>query len=206
MKQEAPLPGVEPQAVARPKTIAHRPSSGRTDPDAMAFNLVYDTIRGRRAGYDLLMWQTPALGMTAQAFLMTIALGPDTKQAARLVANLLAFVVALLSMQLMAKHRYHEGIDARLLVRLETDHGLTDVLGIAPHASPRDRERVAELPCEGESDGGKRAARASGERGWITRQWRRSSYQVWMAGLALFALTDLALVAIALVDNGALSR
>ena len=44
----------------------------------------YDLLAARRTSYDEMMWQAPALSLTAQAFLFTIALGPGSTTAARL--------------------------------------------------------------------------------------------------------------------------
>ena len=50
--------------------------------------LVYEVIAGRRNTYDGLLWQMPMLGLTAQAFLFTIALGSGGRFA-RITASLL---------------------------------------------------------------------------------------------------------------------
>jgi hypothetical protein len=165
------------------------------------FRVVYDVLVSRRAGYDSLMWQTPSLGLTAQAFLMTIALGPATSEAARLIASSLAFIISVLAMQLMAKHRYHERIDASLIRDLETRYGLDQVMGVAPHAAPRDRARAAE--AVGGAARGKGLLRGLRDRfGWS----RYSSYTIWMGGLALFALTSIGVVVICLTNVSLLVR
>lgn len=43
-------------------------SSGTLGPE-----LVFQAVAQRRLQHDMLMWQVPALGLTAQAFLLTIA-------------------------------------------------------------------------------------------------------------------------------------
>ncbi len=67
--------------------------------------VVWQTVASRRASIDAMRWQTPALGMTAQAFLLTLALAPDSSRLARLLASALSLILALMVMQLMAKHR-----------------------------------------------------------------------------------------------------
>jgi hypothetical protein len=69
--------------------------------------LIWQTLAARRVSYDTMMWQTPALGMTAQAFLLTLALGGQTTTTGRMVAAVLAAALAAMTMQLLAKHRYH---------------------------------------------------------------------------------------------------
>lgn len=84
---------------------------------------VYESISARQAAHNSLLWQTPALAMTAQAFLMTIALG-EVPVASRLVASMLGVVIAALSIQLMKKHSESERRDTRILHSIELRHGM----------------------------------------------------------------------------------
>lgn len=120
---------------------------------------LYQVVAARRLGYDSMMWQAPVLSLTAQAFLLTIALAPDSTRPARFISALLAFFAALASIQLMAKHRYFERADSEWLKRYE-DKWLTSQ---PQHAQDR--------PW-----GGKRGF-------WA----RPRSYRVWSGILALFA-------------------
>lgn len=135
----------------------------------------YQALSSRRLGYDTLMWQVPALSLSGQAFLFTIALGSASSPAARFIASGLAFILALISMQLMSKHRYHEELNSRLLEKIELTTELSTILGFAPH-SPKAMRK--EIPVHA---------------GWFTR---RSSYRIWMAGLGLFACASLGVVAL----------
>ena len=74
-----------------------------TDPKYL---ISYQVLADRRLAQDTLLWQTPVSALTAQAFLFSSALSPSCSRVARLVAMVLALVTSLLSMQLMAKHRY----------------------------------------------------------------------------------------------------
>ena len=134
---------------------------------------LYAILASRRIAYDSMMWQTPALGLTAQAFLLTIALSSGNSVAGRRIAALLALVVALISMQLMAKHRKLELIDSRFLERIERDAlVLCSVLGVVPHSKPESRAPHADV---------------------VLRWWdRKSSYAIWMGGLAMFGAAALA--------------
>lgn len=145
---------------------------------------VYQVIASRRLGYDTSMWQAPVLSFTAQSFLFTIALGVSNN-VARLIAALLALVIALISMQLMSKHRHHEIIDSKLLESLEKEMELNKFVGCFPHDHPRHRARHV----------------------GVAPQWfvRLSSYQVWMSGLALFAIASISVIIITLT-NPALLR
>ncbi|MBJ7469969.1 MAG: hypothetical protein JHD16_01645 [Solirubrobacteraceae bacterium] len=80
---------------------------------------VYEAVSIRAVAHNTLMWQTPGLSVTAQAFLLTIALGADTSTAARMLAAAVSCVLAVLSVQLMRKHSESEQHDRLLLERIE---------------------------------------------------------------------------------------
>lgn len=82
----------------------------------------YSIVASRRQSYDAMLWQTPVLSLTAQAFLLTIALGADTCPPARFLAALLSLFTALGSIQLLAKHRYGERQDSEFLTKFEKLH------------------------------------------------------------------------------------
>jgi hypothetical protein len=151
----------------------------------------YSVIADRRLGYDQMAWQTPALGFTAQAFLLTIALGPDSSRTARLLSATLALVVALLSIQLLRKHHFMELIDSVILERIERDHGIAAALAVGreswpAHVHAQARDRVLGLTLRG--GGGVRA-------GWMAG---RDSPLLWTWGLALFALVALVVIVLTL--------
>ncbi len=79
----------------------------------------YNVLAARRVATNGLLWQSPALSLTAQAFLFTIALDSGTVVGARLIAAFLALVASLVSMQLMAKNRYFEKRDSGMLEEYE---------------------------------------------------------------------------------------
>jgi len=83
------------------------------------YNEQYPIVVGRRQSYDQLLWQTPVLSLTAQAFLLTIALGPDSSCNARLMSSSLSLLTALASIMLMIKHRYYEVIASNMLKRMK---------------------------------------------------------------------------------------
>lgn len=131
------------------------------------------------------MWQTPALGMTAQAFLFTLALSHDSSRWARLIAAFLSLSLSLMVMQLMAKHRKHEMLDSLLLDRFEAQSAIPALLGVAPHGSPTLRPSNDQIRVL------RRLRRSTpGPRGF----WEMSSYELWMVGLALFAGLALAIL------------
>jgi hypothetical protein len=163
-------------------TLPHPPDR---PPDSSLIGAVYQTLASRRQSYDTLMWQVPALSLSGQAFLFTIALGSGSSTAARIIASLLAFIIAVISMQLMSKHRFHEELNSRLLERFENTYGLSQWLGF-PFHNPRDVNA------------------AIGVRGGVFVH--RSSYRIWMAGLGLFAIASLIVIGLALAPLLGLPR
>lgn len=145
----------------------------------------YGTLNDRVGDRDALMWQSPAMALTAQAFLITIALGHDTAPVARFLAAVLGIVVTVMSIQLMLKHRLFMATDEVLMISLErrmgidastVDHPLK-VKSIQTH-SPDLTER---LPLR-------------------TGVLRWKSVTVWVVGLSFFAVINLLLMVFALFD------
>lgn len=81
----------------------------------------YPILSSRRNTYDQLLWQTPVLSLTAQAFLLTIALGSGSSNTARFMSASLSLITALASILLMAKHRYNEIIATKKLTEYENE-------------------------------------------------------------------------------------
>ena len=127
----------------------------------------YQLVAARRQNFDAMVWQVPALALTAQAFLMTIALGTGIGHLARIAAGLLSALAALMSVQLLLRQRIHEVADARWLHDFERSHGWEPV-----HQRPAERVTEAGLRAQG-----------------LTRL---PSHRVWIAGLAVFGAVGLA--------------
>jgi len=149
---------------------------------------VYQVIGTRRIAYDTLMWQIPALGLAAQAFLLTIAFGADSSRSSRLVAGVLAMMVAFVAVQTMHKHRANETTDSLILERLEEENGIEVMPGVHPHARPDIRGRAV---------GNQMVDR------WLNRH---RSVRLWAASLSGFALAGLIAVALALFDPSSLEE
>lgn len=75
----------------------------------------YQVLNTRRDIFNNLVWQTPVLSLTAQAFLFMIILSKDVTEPGRMLASVLAMIAALGSLQLLAKHRFMEEQHAMLL-------------------------------------------------------------------------------------------
>jgi hypothetical protein len=194
-------------------------------PDALAPDAnetVYEAVNVRRIAFDNLMWQVPALGLTAQAFLLTITLDEDDGFVARLVAGGLGLAMSIISAQLMLKHRQNEEIDRRLLELMEASNGWQRV-----HAHPRElraaiSRRMAEAAVARNGDDSASAAVAStaAPANWNLFRWAGSgirratsasgawmvtwkSHQVWIGGLALFGVASIAGIILDIVQYAA---
>ncbi len=87
----------------------------------------YPLVASRRQAFDTLIWQTPVLSLTAQAFLFSISLTAGNSQGARIISAVLALTTALASIQLMIKHRYHEQRDSNLLHSFEDANNILQI-------------------------------------------------------------------------------
>ncbi|MCG5451532.1 MULTISPECIES: hypothetical protein [Micromonospora] len=127
----------------------------------------YAVVAARRTAFDTMTWQVPALATAAQAFLLTLALGPETARPAQAVAATLAAALTGLSAQLMIKYRRLELSDSRLLERIEQQLGLDQMLGLPPHSAVRERL-------------------GDNQPWWV----RLSSFRLWLLGVAAFSMAD----------------
>ena len=89
--------------------------------------LAYQALRERRLAYDAMMWQSPALGVAAQSFLLSIAFDAEKGVLPTLVCSLLSIGLGLCSLQLMLKHRHHQLLTTRALHEMEVSNDLIEV-------------------------------------------------------------------------------
>jgi hypothetical protein len=94
--------------------------------DKLALLNVYTTQFG---SYTTMLWQVPALGLTAQAFLMTIALGSPISDDARIAASSLSIIIAWASQNLMHSQRGRAINQAELAKRVSSKLSLKQYLG-----------------------------------------------------------------------------
>ena len=92
--------------------------------------LSFQALNARYISHNELMWQTPALAMTAMAFLLTIALSGE-EDWMRAVSASLSGIIAWISAQLLAKHSSSQIRDADDLWAIEQRRGMLPV-----HAPP----------------------------------------------------------------------
>lgn len=84
----------------------------------------YKILNARRDSFNNLVWQTPVLSLTAQAFLFTIILSEGVPELGRFIAAVLSSIAALMSLQLLSKHRFMEEQHAKILHTYEEIHKL----------------------------------------------------------------------------------
>jgi hypothetical protein len=126
----------------------------------------YQMIMQRGLQTNGLLWQTPSLALTAQAFLLTLSLGEDTIRPIRIVVSVLGLVIGVMSMQLMAKHHYFYELDQAELRRIETRLQL-------PPIAHRDQQK-----------------KDHAEDVWALPFVKVTSYVVWQSGIFLVSLTN----------------
>lgn len=131
----------------------------------------YAAISSQADTHNALMWQTPVLAMTAQAFLLTIGLGSEISPIARLAAAGLSLVVSILSIQLMLKHSAMQLRDHTALEDIERRRGMA-VYHVKPILS------------------------GTGLKAWLTRQRSR---EWWLAGMATFGIVSLTIAVVSAI-------
>ncbi len=129
----------------------------------------FEMIMLRELEQDSMTWQTPAIALTAQSFLLTIALNEGNATWTRALTASLGVVISVLSIQLLSKHIYLNAMDRAQLRLLESDMGLPPI-SQRTWTDPR-----IELPKQGF---------------WA----RRSSASWWRRGMAVFALANIVIL------------
>lgn len=132
----------------------------------------YEALIARVGHRDAQLWQPPALAMTAQAFLMTIALDGETSPVARVVVAGLGLIVIYLSILVMLSTRWAIVNDLAAIRSLEKQMAMSiSVVDL----------RLRSTTPQGRPKGG-------------------LSIRAWIFGLAFFALVNLWLLIFATLD------
>ena len=153
----------------------------------------YAIVAGRRQQWDTLLWQMPTMALTGEAFLFTISLGATTSQTGRIVASLLALVVAFASLHSRSAHRLSELADSQWLHEHELRHGAFEVHGISWRKRRMDVVR-RQLHSPKLTDR------------LVARTYHFRSIEVWFWTMVLIALTALAVLGIAIIHPTLLSN
>jgi hypothetical protein len=113
--------------LARLKIIIQ--AKGWRDPDRDKLLTLLNIYTTQFGSYATLLWQVPALGLAAQAFLMTIALGSPVSDNARVAAAALSIIIAWASWKLMHSQRGRAINQAELVRRVSSKLSLKEFLG-----------------------------------------------------------------------------
>lgn len=175
-----------PDSSSGDSPVADDPNGDAGQSESIPVELIaamIESAESRRNTTDQMMWQVPVLSLTAQSFLLTIALSSGAS-AGRIISSLLAAVAAIAAIQLLLKHRFVELTYSHALQRLEEDSGLPPL-----HGAPASLHAWA-------WPGGTHAWNNIGPRWKIvkrSRRWlvNRRSPAIWTATLGIFATTDI---------------
>ncbi|MFE3002219.1 hypothetical protein ACFXG4_45540 [Nocardia sp. NPDC059246] len=141
-------------------------------PRSPDLELVYLAVADRHLQYETLLWQVPALSLTAQAFLFSIAMGAGNDPVARIASSLLALIVSIISIMLMASHRLAVRKDELWLERFEQNELDVGTWGAHGTAFARQQD-IADLDA--------------GLAGKLIPM--RQMFKVWVVGLGCFGIT-----------------
>lgn len=158
----------------RRRTVAADPRGSWAEQNARDL-FSYEMLVLQQAEEHAHMWQTPALALTAQAFLLTVSLDDSITAPSRLVAAGLGALVALLSVQLMTKHQFHLLLDRWKMSELERN------LDIVPIS---DRGWAYHVPQRGDYTAPAPHLELQGLRGRSASAW-------WLRGLWTFLAVNL---------------
>ncbi|WP_433566100.1 hypothetical protein ACQP1O_13235 [Nocardia sp. CA-151230] len=144
---------------------------------------LYRAVSDRQLQYENLLWQVPAVSLTAQAFLFNIAMGAGNEPVARIASSLLALIVSIISIMLMASHRLAGRKDELWLERFEQDE--LDVGAWGAHGTVFARQQdIADLDA-----------------GLVGRLIpMRQMFKVWVVGLGCFGLAAVFMILRTLID------
>lgn len=159
-------------AVAAPATSSP-PANVSADAQVTLLASLLTAYSTQFGSYTSLLWQVPALGLTAQAFLLTIALTAGNGDLAKLTAAVLSTLIAAASSQLMHDQRGHAINHGELALRVSKELRLA--------------KRFGTLNVEDAEPSGTDA-----ETVWVG--WDHRIYGVWRTTLYLFIVADLIVV------------
>jgi hypothetical protein len=141
---------------------------------------------GQVGSYTTLLWQVPALSLTAQSFLLTIALSSGNGTAARITAAALSAVISAASYALMHDQRGHAinhgELAMRLSARLELSRLIETSLDHVEDGVPKVTDANTVWTWHHEQAGQRASLRAG------------LMYAVWKGCMFLFLLVDAGII------------
>ena len=142
---------------------------------------------GQVGSYTTLLWQVPALSLTAQSFPLTIALGAHNGTAARITSAALSVVISAASYALMHDQRGHAinhgELAMRLSARLELSRLIETSLDHVEDAVPKVTDANTVWTWHHEQAGRHRVSLRAG-----------LVYAVWKGCMFLFLLVDVGII------------
>jgi hypothetical protein len=144
------------------------------------------------ASYTTLLWQVPALSLTAQAFLLTLALGHGNGTSAKIIGAALSAAISAASYALMNDQRGHANYYGELAKRVSVCLDLRRYLGGALIISNADvDENNAEAVWIWRGHGELATPRAG------------RMYTVWKGCMLVFLFVDIGIIASVVMPLGA---
>jgi hypothetical protein len=180
------MPWTKPQNDASPAPPASPPAPPEWEYQNQRLTVLYEALTARVGHRDALLWQSPALAMTAQAFLLTIALGHESRPVTRIIAATLGLFVTYMSVQLMLKHNLYLTNDQIMMVSLEREMGL-------PSSAIDYKTQIRRL----KADKSLPRLRQYEVKEGLTE---KVSVKVWIRGLKIFAWANAAILIFALAE------
>ena len=159
------------------------PDGDERDKDELLLKLA----ERRRDGSDQFTWTVPSLGLTAEAFLLTVALAGDTEPLGRLVAVIAGVVCLLGAIHFLNKQSYgfnlYDAVIERQLARLNRMSAHLETLE-ALDFPEKSRERLNRA-------GARWGVRGLGSvDGWQAVLWSLVVVDVLIGGYAIWALVS----------------
>jgi hypothetical protein len=94
--------------------------------DAENVRVVYAALVAKRTNYDLMLWQAPMISLTAQAFLLQIALGDGRIVGHKIISGLAATLIGLASWHLFVRHSLMERETSEKLEMIEEKYQFSE--------------------------------------------------------------------------------
>jgi hypothetical protein len=170
--------------------MPEQPNLTPSTPDQLISLLgVYST---QYATYTTLLWQVPALSLTAQAFLLTLALGHNNGTSAKIIAAALSGVISAASYALMYDQRGHANYFGELARRVSGCLDLGRYLGGALVFSD-----------EGLDDNDAEAVWIWRGRSEVVASRAGRMYAAWKGCMLIFLFVDIGVIASVVMPLGA---
>ena len=146
---------------------------------------------GQFGSYATMVWQVPALSLTAQSFLLTIALPHGNSDGAKYISAGLSIGIAAASFQLMHVQRAHQIGHGELASRLAQQLGLATHMGGPIKVSD---SRPEMLPARFASAGARLAPSQPRDADSVWKAVDHSIYGTWKFLMLLFGAVDVVII------------